>query len=176
MIDKYKYTDTELKRLIDSITILVDTREQVNDHILKYLDDKSISYKSKKLDYGDYSFMIPANDELDIPRDLFFDKDVIIERKHSLEELSSNLSNGRDRIEKEFSLAPKTKVLLIENANYSDIIMSNYNTQYNNKAFAASLHSFWHKYNIPMFFMPDPKFSGLFIRMYFEWYLRNYLR
>ena len=78
--------------------------------------------------------------------------------------------------EKELSLAPKEKVLLIENANYSDVANGNYDTQYNKKSFLASLHSFWFKYNIPVFFMPDNKYSALFIKKYFEYYLKNYLR
>lgn len=176
MLDKFKYTDKEFNELIKSMTILIDTREQEFQHIADYFDSKKIPYKKKALDFGDYSFMIPKNEELNIPRDVYFDKDIVVERKGSLEEISGNLTNGRDRLEKEFSLAPKSKVLLIENGTYEDIIMSNYKTKYNNKSFAASLHSFWHRYNIPVFFMPNNKFSGLFIRMYFEWYLRNYLR
>lgn len=62
---------------------------------------------------------------------------------------------AKDRFEKELCLAPKTKVLLLENANYSDIATGNYNTQYNKKSFWASIHSFWFKYNIPIFFMGD---------------------
>lgn len=155
------------------MTILVDTREKENNHIVEYLDRKKILYKSKALDYGDYSFMIPRNEKLSILRDLYFSNRICIERKGSLEEISGNLTQGRDRLEKEFSLAPKQKVLLIENANYSDIATGNYNTQYNKKSFAGSLHSFWFKYNLPVFFIPDNQYSGLFIRMYFEYYLKN---
>ena len=101
---------------------------------------------------------------------------LLIVKPRSLEEISGNLTKERDRLEKEFSLAPKNKVLLLENANYSDVVTGNYNTQYNKKSFWASLHSFWFKYDIPIFFMPDNKYSGVFIRGYFEYYLKNYLR
>ena len=176
MIDIFKYTDKEIDELISSIVILVATREKKHDHILEYFDRKKISYKKKALDYGDYSFMIPANEKLSIPRDLYFSNKVIIERKASLEEISGNLTKERDRFEKELCLAPKTKVLLIENADYSDIATGNYNTQYNKKSFWASIHSMWFKYNIPVFFMPDNKWSGLFIRGYFTYFLKNYIR
>ena len=56
-----------MDELISSMVILVDTREKVNDHILEYFDKKNITYKKKALDYGDYSFMIPANEKLSIP-------------------------------------------------------------------------------------------------------------
>ncbi len=155
--------------------ILVDTREK-SSHIIDTFNENKILYKKKALDYGDYSFAIPANANLSLPRDVYFDKEVCIERKGSLEEVSGNLTKERDRFEKELCLAPKTKVLLIENANYADIAIGNYNTKYNKKSFLASLHSFWFKYNIPIMFMPDPKFSALFIKKYFEYYLKNYLR
>ena len=176
MIDIFKYTEKEMEELIQSIVILVDTRERKADHILEYFDKKKISYKKKSLDYGDYSFMIPANEKLSIPRDLYFSNKIVIERKANLEEISGNLTKERDRFEKELCLAPKTKVLLIENADYSDIATGNYNTQYNKKSFWASIHSMWFKYNIPVFFMPDNKWSGLFIRGYFTYFLKNYIR
>ena len=152
--------------------ILVDTREKQNTHITESFDKNGIHYKSKALDYGDYSFALPKNEALSIQRDMYFNKRVVIERKASLEEISGNLTKERDRFEKELSLAPKDKVLLIENANYSDIANGNYNTQYNKKSFLASLHSFWFKYNVPIFFMPDNKYSGLFIKKYFEYYFK----
>lgn len=165
-----------MEELISSITILVDTREQKNNHILEYFDKKNIKYKKKALEYGDYSFMLPANEKLSIPRDLYFHNKICIERKASLEEISNNLTKERDRFEKELSLAPKTKVILLENASYEDVATGNYNTKYNKKSFWASLHSFWFKYDVPIFFMPNNKYSGLFIRGYFEYYLKNYLR
>lgn len=158
------------------MVVLVDTREKVNDHILQYFDKAKVNYKKKALAYGDYSFYIPQNEELSIPRDLYFDSKCVIERKGSLEELSGNLTKERDRLEKELSLAPKTKVIVIENANYSDVVTGNYNTQYNNKSYWASIHSMWHKYDTPIIFLPDNAFTGFFIKGYFTYYLKNYLR
>ena len=99
MLDKFKYTDKELDELVKSLTILVDTREKNNQHLLDYWDDKGINHKKKALSYGDYSFMIPKNEDLNIPRDIYFDGEVIIERKGSLEEISGNLTKERDRLE-----------------------------------------------------------------------------
>lgn len=158
------------------MTILIDTREKSNQHLIDYWDNKNILYKKKALDYGDYSFMIPANEKFNIPRDIYFDKDIVVERKGSAEELSGNLTRERDRLEKELSLAPKAKVILLENCGYKDIVTGNYDTQYNKKSYWASIHSFWHKYDVPIFFMPENQYSGVFIRGYFEYYLKNYLR
>ena len=148
----------------------------IYNHLIHYFDKAKINHASKSLQYGDYSFCIPKNEPLNILRDLYFDKKIIIERKGSLEEISGNLTKERDRLEKELSLAPKTKVMVIENASYSDMVTGNYKTQYNNKSFWASIHSFWHKYNIPIIFMPDKEYTGFFIRGYFEYYLKNFLK
>lgn len=37
MLDKFKYTDKEIDQLVESITILVDTREKQNQHLSEYL-------------------------------------------------------------------------------------------------------------------------------------------
>ena len=176
MISCYKYTDKEIDEIVKSMVVLVDTREKSNDHILQYFDKAKINYEVRALAYGDYSFYIPQNEELSIPRDLYWDKKICIERKGSLEELSGNLTNGRDRLEKELSLAPKTKVLIVENADYADMVNGNYDTSYNNKSYWSSVHSFWFKYNIPIIFMPDKSYTGFFMRGYFTYYLKNYLR
>lgn len=176
MIKNFKYTDKELDELIKSIVILYDTREKSNQHILDYFEQKGIKYKKKALKQGDYSFYIPKNEALSIPRDLYFDSRCVVERKGSAEELSGNLTKDRDRLEKEFSICPAKMVLLIENTSYKDIVDGNYDTQYNRKSYWASLHSFWWKYDLPIFFMSDNKYSGLFIRGYFEYFLRNYIR
>ena len=84
MLDKFKYTDKEREELINSMIILIDTREQKASHITDSFDKNKIAYKKKALDYGDYSFMIPANEKLSIPRDLAFSSEVVVERKASL--------------------------------------------------------------------------------------------
>lgn len=156
-----------MDELLNSITIVCDTREQKNEHITKFFDSKKIAWTKKKLNTGDYSFFIPKNDELGIPRDLWFDKEICIERKNSLEEISSCFTESRDRLKKEFALAPSNKVMIIENASYVDMVTGNYNTRYDSKSFWASYHSFWHEFNLPIIFIPDNRYTGVFIRGYF---------
>lgn len=175
MLDKFKYTDKEKEKLLSTITIIIDKREKSNKWITDYFDDKKIPYISKSLSEGDYSFFIPKNEELSIPRDLFFDKDITIERKASLEELSNNLSNERERFEKELTLFRGKMFLLIENANYHDIYENNYNTKYNKKSFLGSLHSFNYKYNLSIMFMPKKEISGVYIYCTFYYYMKSIL-
>lgn len=165
-----------MDELLNSITIVCDSREQKNEHITKFFDNKKIAWTKKKLGTGDYSFFVPKNDELGIPRDLWFDKEICIERKNSLEEISSCFTESRDRLKKEFALAPSNKVMIIENASYVDMVTGNYNTRYDSKSFWASYHSFWHEFNLPIIFIPDNRYTGVFIRGYFQYYLRDKLK
>lgn len=176
MIEYYKFTDKEKDELLKSMVYLVDTREKSNSHITDWFDRKGIKWKTRALKQGDYSFMIPANDKLGIPHDLDFSNKIIVERKGSLEELSTNLTKERDRLEKEFALAPEKKVLIIENADYGDIISGNYRSEYNAKSYWASIHSLWHKYNIPFMCMTSNKYTAPFIKGYFEYYLKDLIR
>lgn len=84
MIDHFKYTDKEMTELISSMVILIDTREQKSDHIISYFDRKNVNYKKKALSYGDYSFMVPKNEALSIPRDYILIKKFVLKEKQVL--------------------------------------------------------------------------------------------
>ena len=177
LFGKYKYTDSEEKELLDSIVILVDTREKVNSHIIDYFDKHHIAYKKKALKNGEYSFYIPENEKLGIFRDTYFHDEIFVERKASLEELSGNLSTKRADFEEELAVAKAhKKYLLIENANYEDIVNGKYNTQYNKKSYLGSIHSFNHKYDLEIVFMPNNTYSPIFIYGVMQYYLRNLIR
>ncbi len=175
MIKFYRFTDKELKELLRSMVIISDTREQENGHILKFFDEKKIAYKTEKLDFCDYSFYLPANAELGIVKDLYFTDKISLEKKNSLEELSSCFTNTRTQFENEF-IRSKGKVhLLIENASYEDILAHKYKTDYNPTSFLASLHSFQNRYDLSVNFIKDRRYSGQFIFFTLYYYLRNYL-
>lgn len=175
MIEYYRYTDTELKKLLQSITFVVDTRENANDHIIQYFDQKKFPYISKKLDFGDYTCFLPANPELGIIRDTYID--CYIERKGSLEELSGNFCNDRTRLEEEFQRAKGKRLILMieESAGMEKIIEHKYDTQYNEKSFMASLLSFGHRYGLDIHFI-DKKYAGVFIYLQMYYAIRELLK
>jgi len=157
--------------------ILVDTREKKNENILSYFDKHKIPYEKIALPCGDYSFKLPENKELGISRSKYFYDEIFIEKKNSAEELSGNFAQTRTRFEEEFATAKaKKKYLMIENCNYLDIVNGNYNTQYNSKSYLGSLHSFNHKYDLEIVFMPDNSYSPIFIYGTFQYYLRNLVK
>jgi ERCC4-type nuclease len=176
MINNYRYTDTEQKRLLKNLVILCDTREQSNEHITGYFSNKGIVFKSCKLDSGDYSVMLPAAPDLGIVRDTYFDRQIIIERKASLEELSNNLAQCRDRFEAEFYRVPGCrKHLLIEDGSYQDVFTGNYNTGLNSAAFAASLMTFQARFGLNVSFV-SREHSGKFIFGLLHYFVREQLQ
>jgi len=177
MLNYYNYSNKQQDEIIKNIVVIVDTREKENTHIITSFEKYKIQYEKKKLDHGDYSFYIKANESLNVPRDLYFDKYITIERKGSLEELSTNWSKERDRFEKEVcTFKGKNILLLIENATYSDIATHNYKSDYLPKSYLATLHSFIFRYNITPIFMPDNSHSALFIYNYCKYYLREMIK
>lgn len=176
MLKHYKYTDKEKTSLLRSIVILVDTREQKNSHITEYFDRKKIPWKSKALNNGDYSFYIPQNSDLNIDRDMYFDNEIIVERKNSADELAGNFTKHRTRFEEEMATFSGKKYLLIENSTYDDIVNGKYRSEYAAKSYLATLHTFNHRYSLEIMFMPQSEMSGLWIYSTFMYWLREKLR
>lgn len=170
----YRYSDKGIAELLKTITILVDTREQKNEHILQYFDSKGIHYKSCKQDTGDYSIMLPKNEELGILRDIYFP--ISIERKNSIDELAQTIKE-RSRFENELIRSEKLKFLLmVEDPNgYENLILGKYQSQFEPKALLGSLKSFEARYGFSTIFIPK-KAAGNFLYHHFFYYVRNYLK
>jgi len=137
--------------ILSTAVILIDTREQENKHIIDYFDKHKIAYESRKLEYGDYSLRLPKNVEYGLPNDLVLD--YAVERKGSLEELSGNFTNDRDRIENELWRASGRMTMVVEDGSLDKIMAHEYKTQYNEKSFISTLVSFQHRYNLPIHFV-----------------------
>ncbi|WP_294407367.1 ERCC4 domain-containing protein [uncultured Clostridium sp.] len=100
---RYRYTDKEMKKILDNLVILIDTREQSNQHIIDFFNKKGIKYKTMKLDFGDYSCMLPAGTIDKFTSDIYFTNDFVIERKAGIDELANNLKEDAARFKKELA-------------------------------------------------------------------------
>jgi ERCC4-type nuclease len=170
---KYSFTETEVKKLLSSIVILVDTREQENKHIIDYFDTKKIPHEEKKLDYGDYSAYLPKNEEFGIYRDLYLP--AAIERKNSVDELVSTIKD-RTRFENELIRAQRFPFLiLVEDADgYEKIIKGDYRSEYAARSLLASLKAFEARYGFSTVFVA-PRAAGNFIYHHLYYMIRNVL-
>jgi ERCC4-type nuclease len=170
----YRFTDKELKSLLDSLTIIVDTREQKNTHILNYFVKKNVPYKLRAMKTGDYSAMIPAKPELGLTRDLYFA--AAIERKNGVDELVESIKD-RSRFENELIRSTKHPFRLIveDLQGYEKILTGNYRSKYEPKSLLGSLKTFENRYNFTTIFM-DPKTSGNYILHHFLYFAREQLK
>lgn len=88
--------------------VLVDSREKKWDHIQKYFDNHNIPYKVQKLDVGDYALEGKGN--------------LVIDRKHSLDEVAQNLCSKDDsRFWRELRRAYDSNVKLIFLVEYGKV-------------------------------------------------------
>ena len=175
-IKQYKYADKDIKKLIGSIVVLIDTREKQNSHITDYLTKNNIAYEPTTLSYGDYAFYIPA---AVAGEDIYFHRDIAIERKASLEELSGNLAQERELFEREFLRAgndnAKLYLMVEDMGGYSSIIRHKYNTEFAPAAFVSSLKAWEARFNYNIQFI-DKQYSGYFIVSTFKYFAREWLR
>lgn len=174
---RYRFTDKEIKELLKNLTILIDTREQ-KGHVKSWLDSNKIKSKSQKLDYGDYSCFIPPVEGI-TTKPLYFDRDIVIERKKDIDELVNNLKDNASRIKSEFAHLNKygTKYyIFLEDYLYDKHLENgNYKSQYKSSTLQSRLISLQCEYNTII--RPISKeYIGKNIYLYLYYEVRNILK
>ena len=150
------YTEKEITEQLKELTIISDRREQVNQHILGYLTKHKIKYIERSLVTGDYSAMIG---------DMTMERNVVVERKASIDEIAGNFTADRQRFEDEFTRAKAEGLkvfLVIENCSWSDIFLHNYRSKLEPKSLIASLLAWQVRFNITICFC-KPEETGQII-------------
>lgn len=171
----------EKKDFMKAVTILIDTREQKNEHITAVLSQLGIMFESRKLDYGDYSFKAEGKD---------FSHSCVIERKAKIDELYGNVTNDRERIEKELDTISRNAVqctLLLEGykgwEDLKEFQISEASAEKQGRKvrnIGATVYSTlqsWrcgNRYRFDVEFMPDEKKSALKMLELFYWFWHNY--
>jgi len=166
----HKYlTDTEVKKLLKELEIIVDTREKENKHVLDYLEKNKIKTIQRGLKTGDYSVQL---------RGMTLENDIAIERKASIDELCSNLTINRQRFEDEFTRARAQGLriyLLIENGSFADILSHNYRSRIAPNSLLGSIFSWLARFDVTLMFC-KPAESGKIIYEILYHYLREQLK
>lgn len=140
-----KLTEKQIKDKLKELQVIVDTREQ-QSHVKDYFSKQNIPYVERTLETGDYSCMLG---------NYTFEREIICERKHDLNELCQNFTSERLRFEREFLRAKAygTKIhLVIENASWSDIFLGNYRSKLPSKSLVGSLLSWMVRFNVSVTF------------------------
>lgn len=158
-MSKQYYTDKEYKALLSRLCILIATNEQKPEHIKAFFDKKGIKYADKALKTGDYCFKILADASVGDFVDRYFTDELMVERKNSLSELASSINNEAFHYELKRSQGIKNKYLLVEcdGNGWADLLAHKYQSQYNEKSFWQTLHTFEVKYGLKIKFVPKDK-------------------
>lgn len=188
--------DKELKAAIKTMTIIVDTREQQNQHILDYFTAKKIPYVERALDYGDYSCQIELNPEFyhdanpAKPKVVSLEKYIVIERKHSIDEIAGNMKDDKDgdakdktRFEREMmrSKADGCKiVLMLENFSFDRVlkgnVAGNYRSQMLPHVIATRINTFVARYGLHLITLNDKIIAGQMVASLLSRYCYEYLK
>jgi ERCC4-type nuclease len=146
----------EQAAMLDSMKILIDTREQATDRARKRYESFGVPYERRKLEYGDYTYTAQKPDgSWIIPDDDTINPLIVIERKMNLDELAACFTHERERFEREFERvkAHKAKIiLLVEDATWENLLNGRYRSKFNPKAFAASISTYISRYGITLVF------------------------
>lgn len=164
---RYNYSETEIKKILASMIILVDTREKQNEHIVSYFDKKGVPHMKRTLKTGDYGCLIPRNEELGIMRDIQLT--ACLERKAHIDEITGNLSKLKaTAFQNELIRASEVPfVLIVEDSDgYGKILRGEYRSQYDPKALLGRLKTFEARYGFSIVYL-DKVYSGNYIYHHF---------
>lgn len=160
-------TGYQLKKLLESFEILVDTREQATGKLEARLKDFGCPYTRATLDYGDYTFNLTLPDGSKLyDTSVRVKAKVVIERKMNLDELAMCLTHERERFLNEMQRIQEnnaTVYLLIENGCLDDIISNHYKSWINPKTFLSNLTMLQARYGAKIVFIADYN-AGILIK------------
>lgn len=157
------YSEKELKDNLKGLTVVCDSREQVNGHVTAWLDKNGISHQSRALETGDYTAMLGG---------YTFEDEVVIERKANLDEIAGNFTTGRERFEREMIRAKANGIkvfLIVENASWSDILLHNYRSELKPKSFFATLLSWQARFNLTIVFCKPSETGQILYGTLYYW-------
>lgn len=155
------------KEILDSMEIIIDTREQDTPRARRRYATFGVPYKRATLDFGDYTYNFTLDGEKP-----FYEPDsrviphLAIERKMNLDELAGCFTHDRKRFEREMErvkVAGARMVLLVEDSTWENLINGRYRSKFTPQAFLASIVAWSIRYNLIIVFCREET-SGRIIK------------
>lgn len=174
-----RYTPFEIEKMMDSMVVLVDTREHPNPRFEKRVADFGCPWERVKLDFGDYSCKYT-----DIGgKDVSLASSVAIERKQDGNELAMCFGKERKRFEREFIRAKESGAviyLLVEDECWESLYAGKYGknprfrSKLNPRSLVGSIHAWQSRYRMNLQFC-EPDTTGILIADILKYELRERL-
>ena len=141
----------EIAAALDSMVILVDTREQDTPAFRRRVSAFPCAWRREACPFGDYSAActLPDGSEYSL------NGRIAVERKMNLDELSRNFTASRKRFEREFGRMQDVGgklYLLVEHASWEKLYGWEYRTQFPPKNYIASLCAWMARYDTQLVF------------------------
>lgn len=157
-----KYHPSEIDRILKTLVILVDTREQPTERARKRYAQFGCEHERRTLKFGDYSARLTGLEGEEIS----LENVASVERKMDLGELCGCFCHSRERFRREFERAQTAGAhvyLLIENDDLDDAYKGAYRSKMTPRALTASIFSWCIEFGIIPLFISD-WYSGRLIR------------
>lgn len=157
----------EQKSVLDTFSILIDTREQPTERAKKRYESFGVPYQRATLSYGDYAYnaVLPDGSTIYNISDTIKPK-CVVERKMNLDELAGCYTRSRQRFQREFERAQENDCriyLICENANWENLLNGKYRSKLHPNSFMASEIAWMVRYNMNVIFCKEET-SGKLIK------------
>ena len=160
-------TKWEVDDVLNSMIVLVDTREQPTDRARRRYQTFGCGYRRATLAYGDYTYNYQnKTGKWRYDENETISPDIMIERKMNLDELARCFAQDRDRFIREMERAKAAGAdiyLIVEGATWENLINGKYRSRFNAKAYFASIVAWQIRYSMKVIFC-KPDTSGTIIK------------
>lgn len=139
----------DINRALESMTVLVDTREQNTARARKRWEQIGVSIERVTLKFGDYSVKCDVLDLRNV---------VVLERKMNIDELAHCYCQDRKRFVREFERAKEAGAkmyLLVENSSLDEAYSGHYRSRVHPASLTASLFAWLARYNCQILFCDE---------------------
>ena len=153
-------TPFELQKTLDSMVLLVDSREKPTAEAKKRWESFGVPYRIQALKSGDYTseFLLPNGETFSL------ENHAVIERKLGISEICGNFCQNRARFIREFERikeAGAKAYIVVEGASWEAIYNHRYRSQMSPQALVASLTAWMARYNAHIIFCRAETFPKL---------------
>ena len=154
-------TPFELQKTLDSMVLLVDSREHPTSEAKKRWESFGVPYRIQALKSGDYTaeFILPNGETFSL------ENHAVVERKMSLGEICGNFCQNRARFIREFerikNAGAKAYIIVEGGANWEAIYNHRYKSKMALQALVAFMMAWMARYNAHIIFCRAETFPKL---------------